>query len=388
MNNDFEGLRIMSPEEVESSITKGDGTEQSEESNEGFSLSAPEGVSTEDKEDDDNKQDDVPEGKPASTTTVSLNEDKTALVYKALIKEMVDNGILTIDDVEKLDEMEGSLDSIKSLLQHTVESNTNAKQESWKNGLSKSKKRFFEIEDAFDDEDMAIQMTNNLEFFDTITEETLTDDVPLQKQLYRDLLIAKGFSKEDADEKVEDADALGKLDSEALKALPQLKKQALDYVNSSREERVKQHAKSQESMTNNFNNLMSSIDSKESIIDGITLNKVSRDKLKENIVKTVYTDEAGRPYTSLMNKQRTNAAEFDILINYYDGLGLFNQDKNGNFKPDISKLKNIAKTKAVNEVDRIIAQDNERRIGGGNSIEPTEMQSGILSLLKSAYGKK
>ena len=56
----------------------------------------------------------------------------------------------------------------------------------------------------------------------------------------------------------------------------------------------------------------------------------------------VYKDQNGTEYTELGNKQRQNPQDFDMLVNYYEQLGLFNM-KDGKFSPDISKLKNIAK---------------------------------------------
>ena len=36
-----------------------------------------------------------------------------------------------------------------------------------------------------------------------------------------------------------------------------------------------------------------------------------------------------------------------MALHYYHSLGMFNVDENGNFKPDFSKIKNIAVTKAT-----------------------------------------
>ena len=133
---------------------------------------------------------------------------------------------------------------------------------------------------------------------------------------------------------------------------------------------------------------MSSIDTKEAFIDGLNLNKISREKLKANITKPVYTDNDGKGYTSLMYKQMRNPVEFEMLINYYDSMGLFDLDKQGNFKPNISKIKNVAKTKAVSEIDKVIASNNERGVGRNTSVESSQKSKGILDLLERGMGKK
>ena len=101
----------------------------------------------------------------------------------------------------------------------------------------------------------------------------------------------------------------------------------------------------------------------------------------------VYKDnKTGREYNSLMYKQTRNPVEFEMLINYYDTLGLFNLDKQGKFKPDISKLKQVAKTKAINELDKIIASE-DRNVGKNTSVETSQKTSNILDMLDRAMKK-
>jgi hypothetical protein len=89
-----------------------------------------------------------------------------------------------------------------------------------------------------------------------------------------------------------------------------------------------------------------------------------------------------------MYKQKRNQVEFEMLINYYDTIGLFNLDKQGKFKPDISKLKNVAKTAAVNELDKIISSEEQRGVGRNTSVETSQKTEGLLSMLESAFTKK
>jgi hypothetical protein len=381
----FEGLQIMTPQELESSMSSGETNTQDEgsensnpngdgiEGNEGF-ITPINKTATND--------DDTPSSSTSATT--STNE----AIYQALIKEMVAAGTLTVEEGEDASELPGSLDTIKSLMEKTVDAKTNAKQEAWKNSLSKSKKRFFEIEDAFDDDDLAIQMTERLEFFDNLSAEQLSENPALQKQIYHQYLLGKGFTEAEAKEEVEDADSLAKLEDKANKALPALRKEANDYVEKARFAKTEAVETNKRQAAEKFENLIKAVETKESFIDGINLNKVAREKLKENITKPVHTDEQGRQYTSLMHKQKQNAAEFEMLINYYDTIGLFNMDKSGNFKPDISKLKAVAKTKAINEIDRVIAESDKRGVGRNTSVETSQSTNDLLNALSSAFGNK
>jgi hypothetical protein len=387
-NNElFEGLQIMSPEELNKAVdsqTKGEedtNAGQATENNEPATLFTP--VTTETGEGaGENKV--VPD-KPDTTETITKNE----AVYKALMKELVTAGVLTVEEVEKLDELPGTLDTIKELVSKTVETGVKQTQENWKRNLDPTKKRFLEIEDAFDATDQAILMAQRLEFFDTVDAEAVKSDVNLQKQIYYELLKSKNFSDQDAVEAINDAEQMNKLQEKSLKAIPELRQQANQVVESARLEKETKTKAEQEAQTKMFDSLVQNIESRDAFIDGLNLNKVAKDKLKANIMNPVHKDpETGVEYNSLMYKQKRNPVEFEMLINYYDTIGLFNLDKEGKFKPDISKLKTVAKTAAINELDKVIAAEEQRGVGRNTSVETSQKTQGLLSMLENAFNKK
>src|SRR5690606_5286921 len=133
-------------------------------------------------------------------------------------------------------------------------------------------------------------------------------------------------------EEVEDAEALSKLEKKALEAHPELTKETKSLIDKSRQEKEQLTQKQIEDQTKMFDNLITTIDTKDHFIEGLPLNKISREKLKKNIIEPVYTDpKTGKELNSLMYKQKKNPTEFEILLNHYDTLGLFNIDKKGNF---------------------------------------------------------
>lgn len=389
-NNElFEGLQIMSPEELNQAVSSQNNGEeginagQETQENEPAALFTP--VETETGEGaGDNKV--VPEKQDAPATE-SLTKNEA--VYKALMKELVNSGVLTVEEVEKLDELPGTLDTIKELVSKTVETGVKQTQENWKKNLDPTKKRFLEIEDAFDATDQAILMAQRLEFFDNVDTAAVQSDVNLQKQIYFELLKSKNFSDQDAIEAINDAEAMNKLQEKSLKAIPELRKQAHTVVEQARLEKETKTKAEQEAQTKMFESLVSNIESRDAFIEGLNLNKVAKDKLKANIMNPVHKDpETGVEYNSLMYKQKRNPVEFEMLINYYDTIGLFNLDKEGKFKPDISKLKNVAKTAAINELDKVIAAEEQRGVGRNTSVETSQKTEGLLSMLENAFSKK
>ncbi|MGI9214345.1 MAG: hypothetical protein ACR2HS_01365, partial [Gammaproteobacteria bacterium] len=348
----------MTPQELNQTIENKDNPEDSKtEEKEEFTL---EPVRAE-------VGDDAPENKEVSTETKPASNEgpkgNNEVVYKALIKELVSGGIITAAEADNLDELPGNLDTIKDLLNKTIEQGVDAKQQDWKKSLPSEKKRFLEIEDAFDQTDQAIIMAQRLEFFDSLTTDAVSENPTLQKQLYFEHLKSKNFSDQEAMEAVEDADAVGKLEQKALEAIPKLKEQSASIVEQSRAAKQEMTAKAQEAQTKAFESLLNDIDSRESFIDGLNLNKISRDKLKNNIIEPIYKDpKTGKEFNSLMYKQMKNPAEFEMLINYYDTLGLFNITKEGKFRPDISKIKAVAKTAAITELDKVISVEEQRGV--------------------------
>lgn len=385
-NDLFDGLQIMSPEELNAAVKGNDSEEpqnQEREEEEAVELFKP---VTAESGDSDNTEKRVT---TTNTKTSDSNENRNEVVYKALMKELVNAGVLTIEEMEKLDEMPGTLDSIKELVNKTVETNFNAKQENWKKGLSPEKKRFLEIEDAFDETDQAILMAQRLEFFESVSEDDIINNESLQQQIYYDQLIAKNFTHEQAIEAIEDAAAVNKLQDKALKAIPELKAQAKGYVDYAKNQKEAKTKAEIEAQNKAFKDLLDNIDARDNFIDGLNLNKIAKDKLKSNIMNPVYKDQkTGREYNSLMYKQQRNPVEFEMLINYYDTLGLFNLDKEGKFKPDISKLKQVAKTAAITELDKVISAEDERGVGRNTSVETSQKTEGILSLLEKAVSKR
>jgi len=377
----FEGLQIMSPEELNSVVESEESEEKEETKTEEENSEMFQPVESEKGEgayENTNNQ---------TKSTTATSSERSEEIYKGLIKELVDANIITSAEADKLDELEGSLDTIKELMTKTVQTNFKAAEEQWKANMPAAKKRFLEIEDAFDETDQAIIMAQRLEFFDSVTEQSIKEDENLQKEIYYDLLKSKNFSNEEAAEAVQDAIEVGKLQDKALKAVPELKNQANAVVTEAKEYKAARTKKQIEEQNKAFESLINNIDQRSSFIDGINLNKISKEKIKQNILNPVYKDnKTGREYNSLMYKQTRNPVEFEMLINYYDTLGLFNLDKEGKFKPDISKLKQVAKTKAINELDKIIASE-DRNVGKNTSVETSQKTSNILDMLDRAMKK-
>ena len=131
----FEGLQIMSPEELNAVVESDENSEgeeketKTEESSEMFQP--VESEKGEGAYEDTNNQTD--------SKTATSNE-KSEAIYKGLIKELVDSNIITAAEADKLDELEGSLDTIKELMNKTVQTNFKHAEQQWKDNMPAAKK--------------------------------------------------------------------------------------------------------------------------------------------------------------------------------------------------------------------------------------------------------
>ena len=386
----FDGIEIMSPGELDSAISTGEETTESEEkieSTDGISIVPVEQTSGDLGETAEEGKIVEPEETTKTTpTSQGPSESDKSAFYTAMLKEMIDEGVIATPESEEA--LEGSLDKLKELMKGTLEKSFQGMTKQWQDGFSGAKKKFLEIEGSFTDADLAVQTAQQLEFFDNLSEKDLKEDDTLQKNVYYEYLKSKNFSDAEIREQIEDADAIGKLEDKALKAVPYLRQRAAGIIKQEDQKKQAQEAEWSKKREENYNHLMNSIDKKDEFIDGLKLNKVSKDKLKANITQPIYTDDKGKGYTSLMYKQMRNPTSFEMLVNYYDSIGLFDIDKGGNFKPNISKLQKIAKTRAVSELDKVIAASNERGVGRQTSVDASEKTAGILDLLERGIGKR
>ena len=270
----FDGLQIMSPNELESSI-KGEDVGETNEDGEVVlgeaeeltvtPVNATQGDLGETSE--DHKI--VAPSEKTSSSNEGISDEKKGAFYTAVLKEMIDEGIIAAPETEE--ELEGSLDKMKELMKGTLEKSFQGMTSQWKDNFSGAKKKFLEIEGSFTDADQAIQAAQRLEFFDNLTKEAVLEDETLQKNIYYEYLRSKNFSDAEIREQIDDASAIGKLQDKAIKAVPVLKKQTHAVVQNAQARKEHEEQQWRTQREDSYNSLMGAIDNKESFIDGLKL---------------------------------------------------------------------------------------------------------------------
>lgn len=383
MSNDlenFEGIKIVPMDELSSvsnkSLEKEEDNEErevttSEEDDSSLKIVPPSRPETETTSED---------GDPAATNNdqgsegLSGTDDVRTQRIKQFAQELIKDGLLNEEDLGE--DFEYTIDNLKGAVNNTVEKRTETKLNEYRQSFSGHKKLFLEIEDAFDDETVAMKVAEDLNMYNNLNTEHIESDKDLQKELYGRALSMKGLTDKEIQEAIDDADSLDKLESKAKEALPELKEQATKYVDYSRQQKLQRQKQFEEQSKKQVESILSRVDSTEKIADDLPYTGHIKNKMKELMTTPVFKDDKGNQYNDLGYKQAANAQGFEVLIQYYNALGLFNTDKEGNFKPDFSKIKKSLNTKNIKEVADAFDKDgdltidkNKRGASGSNALD-------------------
>tara|TARA_R110002012_G_scaffold134128_1_gene287361 strand:- start:146 stop:1303 length:1158 start_codon:yes stop_codon:yes gene_type:complete len=320
---------------------------------------------------------DTPEATPVAETP----SEETDTVYSALVKELQDKGILDIKEGTRIE----SADDLAALFDDTLNTRLEENVNGFVQNFSGHKKMFLEIEDAFDDELVAMRVARDIDYYDQVTPEVLSAQENIQKDILSRYLRAKGMNPNEVAEALEEATTLAKLNEKAQAALPQLKASAKQYVEASRKQKAERIQRQTQREEESFKSLIDSVDELNEILPGVELTTRHKTAMKKAMTDVAYTDpESGAQFTELGHKQSSNPQGFEKLIQFYNILGLFNTDKEGNFKPDMSKVSKLTERQVKRKLDELIREQQQTSIPGQKSSAGTKLN---LSFWDEAFGE-
>jgi len=190
-----------------------------------------------------------------------------------------------------------------------------------------------------------LEADKRIDAYEKISSETLKEDEILQKQLVQDLLEAQGIPKEKIPAKLKRFEDLGILEDEANDALETLK----TYEKESKEEMIRQEktkAKQQkDAFEARIKSIEDTINSKSEIL-GIQLNKDTKKKLIDGILKPVGKTADGKAYNAIQ-KARMDDPEYDLKVAAFTIL----------LGTNLDKIEKKAETKAVRKLSSVIDEE-------------------------------
>lgn len=212
---------------------------------------------------------------------------------------------------------------------------------------------------------------NLIGYLDSIEEDNISSETEegelLRKQLIQQDYINRGFSPERAEKEASKSFNAGTDIEDAKEALRSNKEYfvksyqgLVDEAKAEREKELKQREEEAEK-------LKKSLLEQEEVFEGITLNKLTRQRVWDNLTKPVYTDKDGYSYTAIQKYERENKQEFmkklGVIFTLTDGF----KNLDGLVKGQVKK-----ETKRnLRELEHVL-KNSSKSFGG-----PLEFMSGI-----------
>lgn len=236
----------------------------------------------------------------------SSREDSTSpqkTIYSSIAKALKEEGIFPDLDDEVLSKVKESED-FRDLVEQQI-----------KAGLEERQKR---IDDALN---YGIEPTeikryeNTLNFLDSVKEENITDESDKGEELRKNLIfqdfINRGYSRERATREVQKSFNAGTDIEDAKEAL----KSNTEYFKGKYDDLIEdaklEAQKEKENRKEQANKLKESILNEKNILGDLSIDKLTRQKIYDNISKPIYKDpETGEYYTAIQKYEKDNRVDF------------------------------------------------------------------------------
>ena len=282
------------------------------------------------------------------------SKQSTSPIYSSLAKTLQEEGILLNLEQEDIDKI-SDVETLKKAVVEWAQSNLDGIQ-----------KRVNEaLEDGMD-KDVVKQYENNLKVLNNITPEALKEEGDrgenLRKSImYRDYL-SKGFSEDRAKREVERSVNNGTDVEDAEEALSSLKETIQADYDKARAEAKKAAEDFAKENEREAAQLKDSILKDNNLFGEIEVDKLTRQKILDNLVKPVYKDpETGDTYTALQRFEKEHRLEFLKLVSTFLTLTDYGKNLNGLVKGKVKK--EIGK--ATRELENAI---NSTQMNGDGSL--------------------
>ena len=268
------------------------------------------------------------------TSTLSKEGSSPKNFYSSIAKALQEEGIfpdLDDDTTSKISTPE----DFAEIVEKTIQSKFDARQK--------------RIDDALN---YGVEVTeikryeNTIQYLDTIKDDVLTDEGDKGEQLRKQLIfqdfVNRGYSQERAQREVTKSLNAGTDIEDAKEALKSNRDFFESQYNTMIEEAKKEEQKLVETRKEEANKLKKSLLEDTKSFGEIQLDKVTRQKIFDNIAKPVYKDpETGELYTAIQKYEMDNRTEFmknlGLLFTLTDGFKSLDKLVKGKVTKEVKK---------------------------------------------------
>jgi len=240
--------------------------------------------------------------KPEESKTEEPVEEDGDNPLRVFAEMQRDKGLIDFNDDDFEDSEEWLLDKV----QHTIDN----KVTEYKDNMPEEIKYLLDNYEAGVNLYDLINASASEQSYETIAEESLGENLSLQKMLVRDLLVKSGWSEERITRKLnryEDSGVLKEEAEEALASLKEIQVQEKENLIKTQKEEQKQRVQAHEAWLTDLND---HIGKKEEILPGFKLSPKDKTNLYKGITKL---DKNGK---NEIMRMREKDPEFDLKIAY------------------------------------------------------------------------
>lgn len=283
--------------------------------------------------------------------------DSSSSPFKPFAKALHEEGLISSFDDDEFDKLVEELGSPEEALMEVTRRSLLQEVEDYKKEQEEDYRKFIEAKEKGLDLNEWYKITENKKFYSSVSEEKLSEDENLQKQIVSKYLTGKGHSKEEVEELVEVYEDTAKLETKAktyfnkLKELEDKKEKDLE-VKKAEEEKVRE-----QNRVKTIETLKAKIDEYKEIVPGIVINKQTKDKLFKNITQPVKEGPNGEQLTLAVAKRMEDPFKYAIIENYLIELGVFD----GKF----DKITAKQKSKAVSQLKNVLSNNKNTSFKAG-----------------------
>ncbi len=251
----------------------------------------------------------------------------------------------------------------------------------WKNSLPQEITSIIENYEEGVPFDELLSITSNQIRLDSINDEVLSENLELQKNLVRNFYLNKGFNESKIEKMISKSLELDELEEEATEALSELKELEAQRLEELRERTKQEQEEQRLAYEQTINDLNTTIKETKEIIPGIKLDDKAKKELFNMITKPA-SQKDGVNYSQVMLLREKDPIGFEVKLNYYAKLGLFDEN------PKFDLITKKSETKALNKLEKQLEEDLKSRINksSANSRESDE-NSDVLDALKTVFKK-
>lgn len=305
----------------------------------GLNVEVKEDTSKEDSEENTEEIVNDTEEEVIDDTTEEIDEESSEVEkgsFKPFLVHMANKGILDYDESEDIEDSEEGLEKI---VQKTVENSI----KSYKESFPEDAKNFLEfVENGGNPADF-----HRYYYGDSSFEDFSIEEEDNQKYVIREALKLEGYTEEEINDEIQDAEDLGKLEKKAsvhLKKLQKIEKEQKEALVEAQKTYAKQQQEKAEAEWNAFKDGLYNSES----IAGFKINKKEKDAIWDYMTKPI---DKKTGVTSYQKDMAEKGAQARYLLAWL---------MKNNF--DISKLEKMVQTKEVSKLRSKLGNYSDSRV--------------------------